>query len=208
MAKGTFVHSGVARFVLFCCGLVLTVSLQGQQSTVAQWLTTADRTQLLTEQAARAPLQPRDAQPKTIDIDDNAKDQQIDGFGFTMTGGSAQLIHDLNPAARHKLLEEIFGRGPGQDGASYLRISIGASDMNDHVFTYDDVPVGETDPALRHFTLEEDEKDLIPVLREVLSISPRLQILASPWTAPSWMKTNGAPKGGHLKPEFYGFYAQ
>lgn len=198
----------VARLLLLCSGLLLTFSLQAQHTTVAQWLTTADRAQLLTEQAEHAPLQPRDTQTKTIEIRDEAKEQSIDGFGFALTGGSAQLIHAMDPAARHKLLEEIFGRGPGQDGVSYLRVSIGASDMNDHVFTYDDTPAGTTDPALQHFTLAEDEKDLIPVLREILTISPRLPILASPWTAPSWMKTNGAPKGGHLKPEFYGVYAQ
>jgi glucosylceramidase len=79
--------------------------------------------------------------------------------------------------------------------------------MNDHVFTYDDVQAGQTDPSLAHFSLAEDEADLIPVLKEVLAIAPGLQILASPWTAPSWMKSNGLPKGGTLKPELYPVYA-
>ncbi len=90
---------------------------------------------------------------------------------------------------------------------SYLRVSIGSSDMDDHVFTYDDMPAAETDPGLNHFTLAEDEKDLLPVLKEVLGVSPGLQIVASPWSAPSWMKTNGAPKSGSLKPALYEVYA-
>lgn len=197
-----------ASLLLLCSALPSALPLGAQGKNVSVWLSTADRTQLLAEQPARTPLQPRDGQAKTITITDETEDQTVDGFGFAMTGGSAQLLHRMTPTARHKLLTEIFGRANGQDGVSYLRVSIGSSDMNDHVFTYDDMPSGETDPGLQHFTLAEDETDLIPVLKEVLAISPHLRILASPWTAPSWMKTNGVPKGGHLKPEFYGAYAQ
>lgn len=201
-------HPVAVRSVLLYLGLLLTAKAFGQGPPVSLWLTTADRGQLLTEQPATIRLQPSAGQPSTITITENGRDQTIDGFGFAMTGGSAQLLQHMDPAARHKLLEEIFGTGPGQAGVSTLRLTIGASDMNDHVFTYDDLPPGETDPALRHFTLAEDEKDVIPVMKEVLAISPHLGVLASPWTAPSWMKTNGDPKGGHLKPEFYGVYAQ
>ncbi len=174
---------------------------------VAVWLTTADRRQLLALQSQGPKLHKADPQPKTIVVDDRQTFQTVDGFGFTMTGGSAQLLHRMDPTQRHALLKKIFGRGPGEDGVSYLRVSLGSSDMNDHVFTYDDMPAGETDPGLKHFTLAEDETDLIPVLKEVLGLSPGLQILASPWSAPSWMKTNDAPKGGSLKPALYRVYA-
>ena len=80
--------------------------------------------------------------------------------------------------------------------------------MNYEFYTYDDVPARQTDPALTHFSLAEDDKDVIPVLREILAIAPGLQILASPWTAPSWMKSNDLPKGGNLKPENYPVYAK
>lgn len=204
------------RAALLCSGLLLPAALGAQTGKVALWLTTADRGQLLAQQPGAMPLQPRSAQTgtqtgtpaDTIAIDDERKDQPIDGFGFAMTGGSADLLEAMEPATRHKLLQQLFGRGPGQDGISYLRVSIGASDMSAHVFTYDDMPSGETDPTLQHFTLAEDEKSLIPVMKEVLAISPHLQILASPWSAPSWMKTNNDPKAGTLKPEFYPVYAQ
>jgi len=91
---------------------------------------------------------------------------------------------------------------------SYLRVSIGSSDMNDHVFTYDDLPQGETDPNLSKFNLGPDRDDVIPVLKEILAINPGIKILGSPWTAPSWMKTNDNPKDGNLKPDYFATYAQ
>lgn len=79
--------------------------------------------------------------------------------------------------------------------------------MNARVFTYDDMPAGQSDPELKHFTLAEDLNDVVPVLKEILRINPKIHIVASPWTAPSWMKDNDDPRGGHLKPEDYNVYA-
>jgi glucosylceramidase len=113
----------------------------------------------------------------------------------------------MDAAHRSALLRELFGRGKDDIGVSYLRVSIGSSDMNDHVFTYDDLAAGATDPGLTKFNAGPDREDVIPVLKEILAIDPKLLILGSPWTAPSWMKTNGAAKGGSLKPEYYAVYA-
>ncbi len=174
---------------------------------VHAWLTNKDRTQLMSEQTLPFSSQPAAPEASSILIDPSKSYQTVDGFGFAMTGGSAQLLHRMDPGPRHELLEQIFGNRPGQMAVSYLRISMGASDMNDHVYTYDDMPPGQTDPALQHFSLGEDEKDVIPVMKEILGIAPHLQILASPWTAPSWMKTDEAPKAGQLRPEVYPVYA-
>jgi len=133
--------------------------------------------------------------------------QSMQGFGFALTGGSAQLLHRMSAPARHKLLQEIFSRNGSGIGVSFLRLTIGASDLNDHVYTYDDLPDGKQDRALEKFSLREDEADVIPVMREILQIAPKLRVMASPWTAPSWMKTNNAPKGGSLRREEYPVYA-
>jgi glucosylceramidase len=79
--------------------------------------------------------------------------------------------------------------------------------MNDHVFSYDDLPPGQTDVDMAKFNLGPDRADVIPVMKEILAINPRIKILGSPWSAPAWMKTNDDVKGGHLKPEFYGAFA-
>ncbi len=174
---------------------------------VRVWLTTADRTSLLQEQQALKWHAAKAAQPADITMDDTKTFQTMDGFGHALTGGSAQLLMKMSPPARKALLQELFGGGPGGIDTSYIRVTIGASDMNDHVYTYDDMPAGEVDPDLAHFSLAEDEKEVIPVLKEIVGLQPGIRILASPWTAPSWMKSNGNPKGGELQERFYSAYA-
>ncbi len=174
---------------------------------VRMWLTSADRTSLLHEQKPLHWEKAGAVQPGDIAVNDTQTYQTMDGFGHAVTGGSAQLLMRMSPPARAALLKEVFGRGPNDIATSYIRVSVGASDMNDHVFTYDDLPAGETDPDLKRFSLSEDEKDVIPVLKQILAIRPDIKILASPWTSPAWMKDNGMVKGGELQPRFYGVYA-
>lgn len=143
-----------------------------------------------------------------LEVSDRRHYQEMVGFGFTLTGGSAQLIRAMSESAREALLTELFAAGGTHIGVSYLRISVGASDLNSRVFTYDDLVPGETDPDLLRFDLGPDRTGVIPVLRQILSVNPRVGIMASPWTAPSWMKTNGDSKGGSLKRECYGIYAR
>lgn len=134
--------------------------------------------------------------------------QEMDGFGFALTGGSALHIHNMSAANRSALLTELFDHSKKNIGVSYLRVSIGASDLSEKVFSYDDLPAGETDVEMQHFTLDEDRKHVIPVLKEILQIAPDIKILGSPWSPPVWMKTNRNSVGGQLKPEYYDAYAR
>ena len=143
-----------------------------------------------------------------ITIDKSKTYQQMDGFGFALTGGSAMLINKMSAVKQADLLKELFGVTKNGIGVSYLRVSIGSSDLDDHVFSYDDLPVGEKDIDLKKFSLDNDHKALIPVLKKILTINPHINILASPWSPPVWMKTNDSTAGGHLKPEYYHAYAQ
>jgi glucosylceramidase len=143
-----------------------------------------------------------------IDVDSAKSYQTIDGFGYTLTSGSAMLINKLSASNKANLLRQLFTSNDlDAIGVSYLRISIGASDLSDSVYTYNDLPKGETDPNLTKFSLAPDKVDLIPLLKEILAINPKIKVLATPWTAPVWMKDNGSSVGGHLKPEYYGVYA-
>jgi glucosylceramidase len=144
----------------------------------------------------------------TISINENTTYQSMDGFGFTLTGGSAQLINNMSTSARSSLLNELFGNGSEQIATSYLRISIGASDLDATVFSYSDLPAGQTDVNLNNFSISADMANLIPVLNEILAINPNIKILGSPWSAPVWMKTNQNSVGGELKPEYYATYAR
>jgi glucosylceramidase len=190
--------------VLLCQAISAGAQEPGE---VQLWLTTADRSQLLTLQ--RKPLHFSDSATTvpTIDVNDDQQYQSMDGFGFAVTGGSAQLLMRMESAQRAALLKELFATSGEDIAVSYLRLTIGSSDMNDHVYSYDDLPAGQTDAKMTKFSLGPDRMDVIPVLKEILAINPRIRILGSPWSAPAWMKTNQNSKGGALKPEFYGAYA-
>jgi glucosylceramidase len=201
------------RFPLFLASALLVcapVQLRAQSpGSVQLWLTSADRSSLLTKQDTPIAFHHNVIQVPTIDIDDTVRYQRMDGFGFALTGGSAELLMRMSAPARSALLKEFFAPDAAAGiGVSYLRVSVGSSDMNEHVFTYDDVVPGEQDPHLKRFSLGPDLADVVPVLREILAINPKIAILASPWSAPSWMKTNDKAKAGSLRPEFYGVYAQ
>jgi glucosylceramidase len=135
--------------------------------------------------------------------------QVVDGFGFTLTGGSAMLLHQMENNARQELLKEFFGNGANSINVSYLRISIGASDLDPVVFSYDDLPVGQTqDLQLQYFSLSRDTLYLIPILKEILALNPNIKIMGSPWSPPTWMKSNKNSVGGNLNPQHYSTYAQ
>lgn len=174
----------------------------------AVWLTNPDKSALFDQQKAFLHFSKAASPNQTIDVDEKKTFQTIDGFGYALTGGSAQHMIRMDAAKRAALVKELFATDGKNIGVSYLRVSIGASDLNDHVFTYDDLPAGQTDPEMAKFSLDEDRANVIPVLKEILKVNPKIKILGSPWTAPSWMKTSNNPKGGKLKPEYYPAYAR
>jgi glucosylceramidase len=172
------------------------------------WLTTADRSAMFTRQAEALHFSESSNSLPSVDVNDMAQYQIMDGFGVALTGGSAQLLMQMDAAQRSALLKQLFTTQGDGIGISYLRVSIGSSDMNDHPFSYDDLPAGVTDVDLAKFNLGPDRTTVIPVLKEILAIDPGIKIFGSPWSAPAWMKTNDSLKGGHLKPEYYGVYAK
>lgn len=176
--------------------------------TAASWLTKGDRSALLEKQAGGLVFADQHNSNPDITIDSTQVFQTIDGFGFSLTGGSATLIHQLPAATQTSLLQELFGNTGNAIGVSYLRISIGASDLNESVFSYDDMPAGQTDTSLANFSLSKDTVDVIPVLGEILAINPDIKLMGSPWSPPVWMKDNGNSVGGSLLPQYYSVYAK
>jgi glucosylceramidase len=175
--------------------------------TAAVWITNPGKTALLWQTSTPFITDINENLP-TIVIDNAQQFQKVDGFGYTFTGGSASLINSLEKSKKDALLKELFGSDDNSLGISYLRVSMGASDLSESVFTYNDLPNGETDLDLQKFSLSKDFDHLIPVLKEILAINPKIKILGSPWTAPLWMKTNNNSVGGNLQTKYYGVYAQ
>jgi glucosylceramidase len=191
--------------LIFCLLLSTSELLKAQ---AIQYTTTANGEQKFTAKNIKiAAVNKKDTGIATISFDSNKRFQKMEGFGYALTGGSAALIDQLTEGKKKAILQEVFGNGPSNLGVSYIRISMGASDLDAHVFSYCDIPKGETDSLLNHFNLSEDTLHLIPILKKVLTIRPGLKIMASPWSPPVWMKSNGLSMGGHLLKKYYASYA-
>jgi glucosylceramidase len=175
---------------------------------VEAWVTSPFNNLLFNKQNISLNFSNSANQYPTINVDTTKTFQTIDGFGNCLTGGSAMLLNRMDHTNRAQILKELFACDDKNIGLSYLRISIGASDLSDHEFSYDDLPAGQTDVEMTKFSIEPERSDLIPVLKEILAINPKIKILGSPWSAPTWMKTNNAWKGGSLKPEYFDAYAR
>jgi len=197
------------RLTLVALAALNTTFLFAQPGQIESWITNPDRSALFEKQPENIAFSEKNngRGGSTIVIDDSQQMQTIDGFGFALTGGSAELLMKMSSNERTKILKELFAWDDKNIGVSYIRLSIGASDMNSFVFSYDDLQKGEADFELKKFSLAQDYKDVIPVMKEILAINPAIKILGSPWSAPAWMKTNNDVRGGRLKTECYGVYA-
>ncbi len=183
--------------------LTLVISFYCISSFGQIWVSEPSLGKMLAKQALYQPTTTKTG----ILINTQKQFQSIDGFGYTLTGGSAQLIYALEAPKRKTLLEELFGQGPSSIGISVLRIAVGASDLDGQVFSYDDVPSGQTDPSLKQFSLKASQSDLIPLMQEIKKINPKIKFMATPWSPPAWMKDNQSSKGGSLLAGNYEVYA-
>ncbi|SEL03132.1 glucosylceramidase [Maribacter orientalis] len=174
-------------------------------ASVKIYITALDKSQLLQEHEVATNSTTTPA--VTIQVDPSTTYQEMDGFGYTLTGGSALHISNMSAPARTALLQELFGTGAHSIGVSYLRLSVGGSDLDEYPWSYKDLPNGATDVELAQFSLAYDTLYLIPVLKEILEISPKLKLMGSPWSPPSWMKDNKDTRGGSLLPEYQAVYA-
>lgn len=173
------------------------------------WVTTADRSRLLAPDAQAPVFGTGAALAANIDVDATTRYQTMAGFGAAITDASAWLIvNRMGPAQRDALLQELFGRGEGGLGFDFTRLTIGASDFSRSHYSLDDQPKGGADLALANFSLGPQRADVLPVVKQALAINPRLQVMASPWSAPGWMKTTDSLIQGELRPDRYDAFAR
>ena len=172
------------------------------------WVTTGDQSKLLTREPDVAFSAADTAGLPTIAVGAPVYQEMV-GFGAAITDASASLINGLPFERREALLRDLFDadRGGGI-GLSFTRITIGASDFSSRRYSFDDMPPGQRDPILARFSIEPDRTNRLPVLRRALAINPQLKIVASPWSAPGWMKTSGGLIGGTLRPDAFGPFAE
>ncbi len=147
-----------------------------------------------------------------IHVADSVRYQRIIGVGGAMTDTSAWLLYTKLPGSVFRsTMKRLFG--PQGIHLSFMRVPMGASDFSaqGYPYTYDDIPVPQTDPALLHFSIGHDRPYIIPALRAALKLNPAMQIIAAPWTPPRFMKTNdnfdNTNNTAHLLPAYYNSYA-
>jgi glucosylceramidase len=145
--------------------------------------------------------------------------QTIEGIGGSLTESSAYVLAQLPAARKDEILDAFFG--PKGADFTISRVPIGASDFSPvgH-YSYADVP---GDRELERFTIAPDKEgfagatqpdyDLLPLIKDALARRATLEIVASPWTAPAWMKDNKAwhqpnDRGGALEREHYPTFAR
>ncbi|MCX7853260.1 MAG: hypothetical protein N2383_10795 [Caldilineales bacterium] len=179
-----------------------TATTMAATANVQAWITTFDRQRLL----APADLRSDRGAETTIVVDETMRYQRMEGFGAAMTDSAAWvLMRVLDEARRDEIMGNLFG--PEGIRLSYLRVPMGASDFARRDYTYDDMERGQVDPGLRRFNIEYDKPYILPALRLAKALNPELRFMASPWSAPAWMKQPPTLHGGRLNPAYYQAFA-
>lgn len=174
---------------------------------VQAWVTTGDQARLLA-QAEPASLDGASPAAIVINVDPAVQYQEMQGFGASITDASAWLIQKrLDPAQREALLKDLFGTASGI-GLSFTRLTIGASDFSQAHYSFDDMPPGQSDPELARFSIDAQRGTVLPTVKQALALNPQLKVMASPWSAPGWMKTSDSLVKGSLKPAAYDAFSR
>ena len=190
--------------ILFCFTFVLSLPAQQAQG----WMTCDYHNLYLATPGKQTMQDGTGSHSRKIQLNPSVHYQSVEGFGWMMTQGSAKLIMEMSASARTALLRELYAPD-GKVRATVVRIAVGASDLSESDYTYSMTQ----DESLSNFSLSgPDQRDLLPVLQEIVSINPNIFIMATPWTAPVWMKQNAGAHGGYasgsLKTRYYGLYAE
>lgn len=188
--------------VALSCGNILG------RDAVRVWVTTEDLRLRLAEQAPLTPGLSKPAGAAVITVDPSRTFQTMLGFGSSLEHSTCSNLFRLPADARERVIERLVDPERGI-GMNLMRVCMGTPDFTGEPwYSYNDLPPGETDPELKHFSIAKDRAYILPCLKLALAKNPNLLFFASPWSPPAWMKTTGLLTGGSLKPEWHPAYAQ
>lgn len=175
---------------------------------IQSWVSSRDMSKQLAPGAPLSFTSDHDSMEPTIRINANKTYQTIIGLGSSLEHSTCYNISLLPPEARENVMEQIVCPDKGI-GMNLMRICIGTPDFTASPwYSYNDMPPGQTDTELKHFSIEKDRKYVLPILKLALKKNPKLKFFASPWSPPGWMKTNGSLCGGRINPDYYKPYAE
>ncbi|MCC9063434.1 RICIN domain-containing protein [Flavobacterium piscisymbiosum] len=185
--------------------IMLFVIIKTNAQTVTPFITSGDQTRLLQQQSTVSFGTNSGTNPSTITINAGTTYQTMDGFGYTLTEGSCEVISAMAATQQNQLLNDLYNPVTGLN-ASVVRISIAASDLSSSSYSYNET---SGDVNMNNFSLNgPDLTYLIPIIKKIKLINPNIKILATPWSAPRWMKTNNSWIGGSLQTQYYAAYAR
>ncbi|HEO69973.1 MAG TPA: hypothetical protein ENN80_01825 [Candidatus Hydrogenedentes bacterium] len=191
----------IALFPVLCCGLAAALD-------VNVWVSTQDMAKTLSAEAPLSFVRASPSDASAIHVDPAIAYQPILGMGASLDHATCFNISRLEPAAQDDLIERIVSPEKGI-GMNLMRICIGTSDFAPlPYYSYDDIPEGEIDPDLEHFSIEADRDYYLPILKKALAVNPELWYFASPWSPPGWMKKGGALGGGVMLEQWLDIFAR
>src|SRR5882757_5151118 len=197
-------------------GLLAAVPAHAANEPVNIWLTTTSDsggrtvTRGLQQQSPTAFGAGSGSNGVVINVNQNTKYQQFTGAGASMTDTAGYLLGSsgaLSTSTKNAVMTKLFDPNNGI-GLDFLRNPMGASDLARNNYTFDDMPSGQTDPNLNNFSISHDLTDILPLTKQAQQLNPSLKVMATPWTAPAWMKDNDAISQGWLQSQYYAAYAQ
>lgn len=197
-----------ALVVLSLGGLTVCTPLPASAAgeAASSWITKKDLSQALAQQANVTFAADTTAGANTLYVDENTAYQTIEGLGASLTDSSAWLIKNkLSAATQSSVMTKLFDPVNGI-GVSWLRQPMGASDFSaSGNYSYDDMPAGQQDDAsLSHFSIAHDKTYIVPLLKQALTLNPKLKVMITPWSPPAWMKSGGTMNSGTLNASAYG----
>ena len=143
-----------------------------------------------------------------LSLDPATTFQEMLGFGGTIIDSDVSNLTRLTAEKRRAAITALAG--PDGLGFNLMRVGFGSTDWNRdfNFYTYCDVPKGETDPKLAHFSIQKDkERGIIDVVKEFRQVNPEIQLLASVWGVPAWMTSNKEIMFGFFDSAFTEVYA-
>ena len=181
-----------------------TFSLTGKKAKIYATAANTQQRISLTDTLAFKPVgQPKETQI-CVFVDPRRQFQTFLGIGGALTDAAAEVFSGLPAAKQREILNSYFDEQQGI-GYKLARTNIHSCDFSSASYTY----VAEGDKELKSFSIEHDQRHRIPLIKQALAMTRgRLNIFASPWSPPAFMKDNNDMlHGGRLKPDFYESWA-
>ncbi len=146
----------------------------------------------------------REVELNLIKVYEKEERQEIIGFGGALTESSAYTYARMSKEKQEILNELYFGEQGNQYNFCRLHIQSCDFSLGNSAYVTD-----EADIELKSFTLAQDEKYVIPYVKDALKKKPDIQFLGSPWSPPAFMKSNKQMnQGGRLLEEYYDRWAE